>query len=79
MSVKIPPMSPQATFELDGAAVKSILVEEVKRRLQPLYGDVEVDITLKVYDAKLGDREVDADIFGKVKFTVKPKVTRGEQ
>lgn len=79
MSVKIPSMSPTATFEISGADLKAIVTDEIKRKLSGLYGDVELTVSFQM----LGSSLKDADIIAKVDFIVKPraiesKFTRGE-
>lgn len=74
MSVKIPPMSPQAKFEIHHDDLKAIVIEDVKRRLDPLYGDTEVRVQFK--DCRTSAIDTDMHIMANVEFIVKPKVTR---
>lgn len=84
MSVKIPPMSPTATFEISGADLKAIVTEEVTRKLSAIYGDVAVTVRFcgltahGDHDLKAGTVTRDDDVVARVEFIVKPKLTRGE-
>lgn len=76
VSVKIPPMSPTATFNVPNVEVRAILVEFLKQKLSAIYGDVEVRLKLRATYTGPTDGDWDNSVTAEVEFIVKPKVMR---
>lgn len=73
MSVKIPPMSPSATFQLGDADVRKIIADAIRQRLQPLYGTVEVGVVFRKGEHDSSQDAEGDTMTATIRFTIQPK------